>query len=63
MFGGGWWWSVVCAVVGGVGNEPWVLRESILVVVISATAEYIVLALSTSGETLGPAKFALYLVV
>jgi hypothetical protein len=30
---------VVCAVVGGGGNEPWVLRQSILVVVTTATAD------------------------
>jgi hypothetical protein len=32
VVGGGWWWLVVCRVVGVVGNEPWVLRQSILVV-------------------------------
>jgi hypothetical protein len=43
---------VVCPVVGGVGNEPWVLRKSILVVVTTETAEHIVLALSRSGASL-----------
>jgi hypothetical protein len=63
MFGGGWWWSVVCAVVGGVRNEPWVLTESILVVGVNFAADCIVLASAAAGTVLRPVKFPSYLVV
>jgi hypothetical protein len=39
MFVGGWWWFVVCVVVGGVGNEPWVLRQCIHMVVSTANVQ------------------------